>query len=97
MPYAPHEGTSLGKHVLVRRLGEGSLGTVWEARKLDTDEHVALKVIEPDPSALRNECAATEARLELEPLHVETISAVPASAVWSLHGHCTLPYWSILA
>lgn len=54
MPYAPHEGTSLGKHVLVRRLGEGSLGTVWEARKLDTDEHVALKVIEPDPSALES-------------------------------------------
>src|SRR5688572_12287371 len=52
MPFAPKEGTSLGKHVLVRRLGEGSLGTVWEARKLDTDEHVALKIIEPDASDL---------------------------------------------
>ena len=35
---------------------------------------------QPDPTALRTECAATEARLQLEPLHVETILAVPASA-----------------
>lgn len=34
----------------------------------------------PDPTALRSECAATEAQLVLEPLHVETIAAVPAAA-----------------
>lgn len=35
---------------------------------------------QPDPSVLRTECAATEARLLLEPLHVESIAAVPAAA-----------------
>lgn len=34
----------------------------------------------PGPTALRAECAATEAQLVLEPLHVETIAAVPAAA-----------------
>ena len=34
----------------------------------------------PDPTALRSECAATEAQLVLEPLHVETIAAVPAAS-----------------
>ncbi len=38
----------LGPYRLVRRIGEGGMGAVWEARRRDTDQRVAVKVLRDD-------------------------------------------------
>ena len=37
-----------GKFQLVRKLDEGGMGTVWAARNVDLDVHVALKLLRPE-------------------------------------------------
>jgi len=44
-------GTCLGRYELVRELGAGGMGTVYEARHLDLDKRVALKVLRTDVAA----------------------------------------------
>lgn len=38
----------IGEFRLVRPIGEGVLGVVWRARRLDRDDEVALKLVHPD-------------------------------------------------
>ena len=40
------KGTKLGKYRLDRRLGSGSFATVWKARDLVENRHVALKIVD---------------------------------------------------
>ncbi len=52
------------KYELIRRLDEGGMGTVWVARNVDLDAHVALKLIKSDnPSPEMNQRFLNEARM----------------------------------
>lgn len=41
-------GQRVGQYVIVRLLGEGGMGTVYEARNEQLDKQVALKILRPD-------------------------------------------------
>jgi serine/threonine-protein kinase len=45
-------GTRLGKYQLVRRLGAGGMGTVYEAVHTEIGKHVAVKVLAPQVAAM---------------------------------------------
>jgi WD40 repeat protein/predicted Ser/Thr protein kinase len=45
---APQPPTALGSYRIVRRVGEGGMGTVYEAEQADPQRTVALKVMRPD-------------------------------------------------
>jgi eukaryotic-like serine/threonine-protein kinase len=44
----PAIGARIGRYELVRQLGIGAMGEVWEARDTATDAAVAIKVLKPD-------------------------------------------------
>ena len=44
---APRPGDRIGDYELVRRIGHGSMGEVWEARQVSLDRTVALKLLHP--------------------------------------------------
>src|SRR6185503_10543339 len=45
-------GTRLGKYELVRRLGAGGMGTVYEAIHAEIGKRVAVKVLSPSVAAM---------------------------------------------
>lgn len=45
MPTFPQEGRPFARYHVVRRIGRGGMGTVFEARQTDLDRSVALKVL----------------------------------------------------
>ncbi|MFO0627966.1 MAG: serine/threonine-protein kinase [Polyangiales bacterium] len=59
LPYDPHApappsrpaGTQLGRYTLVRRIGCGGMGEVYEATHRDLDKRVALKLLRPEFAA----------------------------------------------
>ncbi|MBK8099924.1 MAG: serine/threonine protein kinase [Planctomycetes bacterium] len=48
-PAAPAAGQAFGRFTLVRPLGVGGMGAVWEARQTDPERHVALKLFTAAP------------------------------------------------
>lgn len=46
----PEVGDSLGRYLLVSRLGAGAMGLVYEALDPDLDRKVAIKVLRPSPT-----------------------------------------------
>ena len=53
-PAVAHAGMRLGRFELVRPLGSGGMGTVWEARQEEPRRSVAIKLVaRPDPSDMQ--------------------------------------------
>ena len=50
MPAYPRTGDTFGRYSIVRRIGRGGMSAVFEARQLDFDRSVALKILSPDLS-----------------------------------------------
>ena len=47
-PPTPAVGTAIGRYELVRQLGAGAMGEVWEARDTTGNGNVALKLLRPE-------------------------------------------------
>src|ERR1700759_2396976 len=54
-----------GKYEIVRPLGEGGMGTVYEARQVTMDRMVALKLILPGAQASKDAAARFEREMKL--------------------------------
>lgn len=52
----------LGRYEVIRRLGEGAMSCVYQARDRDLERHVAIKVLRVDGPMLGREALAREAR-----------------------------------
>jgi serine/threonine-protein kinase len=70
-----------GQYVLERELGRGGMATVWLARDLKHDRHVALKVLHPDLAHwLGAERFQREIRLAARPQHPHILSVFDSGA-----------------
>ena len=71
-------GTLLGRYEIVRRLGAGGVGTVYEARHVDLEKRVALKTLHPeyarDPQMRARFLAEGRAASRLSHPHVVDVS-----------------------
>lgn len=53
---AVRSGTNLGRYTLLRRLGAGGMGEVYEAMEIETREIVAIKVLRSTGAAALARC-----------------------------------------
>jgi len=72
-------GQRFGDHELLRVLGQGGMGQVWEARQLSLGRRVALKVVHPDRLG--------EARLELFAREARAGGRLSHPGIVAVHGH----------
>jgi protein kinase-like protein/WD40 repeat protein len=82
-PAALAPGMQLGKYRLVRMLGAGGMGVVWEARDVDLDRAVALKVLGPalDGNDVARARLVREARALARVQHRNVITIFDASTI----------------
>src|ERR1044071_4655459 len=82
-PAALAPGMQLGKYRLVRTLGAGGMGVVWEARDVDLDRAVALKVLGPalDGNDVARARLVREARALARIHHPNVITIFDASTI----------------
>jgi serine/threonine protein kinase/Tol biopolymer transport system component len=82
-PDALAPGMQLGKYRLVRVLGAGGMGVVWEARDVDLDRAVALKVLVPelDGNDVARSRLVREARALARVHHPNVITIFDASTI----------------
>jgi serine/threonine-protein kinase len=82
MPEAPQNdvvlpGTTLGRYTIVRRLGSGGMGAVYEAAHLDLKKRVAIKVLHPslsqDPAVSVRFLREGEAAAKIRHAHVADV------------------------
>jgi eukaryotic-like serine/threonine-protein kinase len=57
---------SFGQYELVRKLGEGGMGEVWEARHAHLLRPAAIKLIRPDTAGMHGEAARTRFKREAQ-------------------------------
>lgn len=83
-PPAPQDRSAipeeLGGFKLIRRIGQGALGTVWEAEQLSLSKRVALKVLKPDLAGRTDlvEGFLREARAAAALVHPRIVQAITA-------------------
>ena len=70
---APVTGTSVGRYELVRELGRGGMGVVYEARDPRRDRSVAIKVVKLDGTPGLRPLALNEARIMARITHPNTV------------------------
>jgi serine/threonine-protein kinase len=73
-------GDQLGRYRLVRELGRGANGQVWEAHDPTLDVHVAIKVLSKDSSARGTERLVREARAAARLRHHAIVRATDFGA-----------------
>src|SRR5262245_55245906 len=81
VPFGP--GVQVGKYRLDRLLGAGGMGVVWEARDLDLDRPVALKVLSPalDGHGVARARLVREARAMARLVHPNVITVYDAATI----------------
>jgi serine/threonine protein kinase len=98
-PTLPHEvetpllprGLSVGRYVVLERIGEGGMGVVYAAHDPELDRKVALKVLRVDPS---RDVAAVGARMQRE---AQALARLSHPNVISVHDVGTSPHGVFLA
>ncbi len=79
MPALSHPPDRLGPYRIVRRLGQGGMGTVYDALDTTLDRHVALKLITPglagDPEFRARFVREAQAQASLDSPHVVQVFA----------------------
>jgi serine/threonine-protein kinase len=81
-------GTKLGRYVIVRRLGKGGYGVVYEARQVELNRRVALKTLHPE--AARD--PTVRARFQQEGQAAAQIGHDHIVSVLDVGEHQGLPY-----
>lgn len=53
--YELRPGDELGKYIIIEKIGQGGMGTVYKAKSKTSDRHVAVKTLMSDKSTARND------------------------------------------
>ena len=70
----------IGGFKLIRRIGEGALGTVWLAEQISLSKHVAVKVLKPELAGRKDlvDGFLREARADAALVHPRVVQAITA-------------------
>jgi hypothetical protein len=86
-PESPVHEQRLGEYQLLRKLGEGGMGTVYQARHTELDRLVAIKVLRPGRLAEADAAARFRREIKLSGRldHPHLVRALDARAVGDTH------------